>query len=761
MKIETKLSFNNIRKNIKRTIFTTISIVLCTFLISTTMILISSIRNGITENIDTSYNDYHFVIENINIDSFNSIKNKKYIDKIYIQENNNEQMYELGKTDTPVDTQNNITVYLKYNNIKQTYKYSTDIIQTLDLSLKEAQSKCRLNEKLLTVYGLIEANIQYSDDTGMLMYKSTINFSYILDLLIIVILAVFSCLSIIILYNAFLITINERKKEYAVLNSIGGTEGQVLKMIFLETTIMGIFGIIIGYLLSYLGANIILEKLNNILALAEYNFKLIIDIKYLIISFFIIIFNIYISTIIPALKASNTSAIQSIRNNKQIKYKKRKTILEKILPVEGKIAIKNARRNKNKYRVINILLVICMTSYISVSTYIAYEKEASDLIDSHDVDAELIFEPSPTTDYKSILDDYIAKSGDQIECMEYKALGPFVLVEPENALTPIPDSFITYADNKKSTEILIIGLDDTTYSKYINKLHANYGDYILYNIIRTNTGEEETVYQYSPRFEENIGFKLSTIFSYTDSYTGLSSYEIINNDFVTGNIILTDELIDGYKEIKNSDHSTLFVDMNTYNKIAEKFNNYIPNNKNSVSKWLANSTDCIYVKIKCKNITEFSNYIESIIKKQDIEIIANYYSLDKTQKNIFINVLQLILETIILVIMLIGIVSSINIISASLYERKDEFKTLNSLGATQGNINKILIYECIYMFIKSIIISIIISAPIVYKIIKYMENIIILNKILIPFTNIALFFILLFIISLFITLYSAKSIKDK
>ena len=42
MKIETKLTFNNMKKNIKRTIYTTISIVLCAFLIITTILVATS-----------------------------------------------------------------------------------------------------------------------------------------------------------------------------------------------------------------------------------------------------------------------------------------------------------------------------------------------------------------------------------------------------------------------------------------------------------------------------------------------------------------------------------------------------------------------------------------------------------------------------------------------------------------------------------------------------------------------------------------------
>ena len=82
-------------------------------------------------------------------------------------------------------------------------------------------------------------------------------------------------------------------------------------------------------------------------------------------------------------------------------------------------------------------------------------------------------------------------------------------------------------------------------------------------------------------------------------------------------------------------------------------------------------------------------------------------------------------------------------------------------GATKENIIKILIYENIYMFIKSTIISIILSIPILYAIIKSMTKTIILDKILIPFTSIGIFILLLFIISLIIAIYSVKFIKEE
>lgn len=73
------------------------------------------------------------------------------------------------------------------------------------------------------------------------------------------------------------------------------------------------------------------------------------------------------------------------------------------------IAIKNIKRSKNKYTSITILLVICMISYITVSTYINYEKESSNLANEYDVDAELRLKQAANLDYKSIFNDYEIK----------------------------------------------------------------------------------------------------------------------------------------------------------------------------------------------------------------------------------------------------------------------------------------------------------------------------------------------------------------
>ena len=758
MKTELKLTLNNLKSNIKRTLFTIISIMLCSILIFTTTILVSSIKNGIIEISEKEKNDYHVILKDLSNKDFEKIKNKEYIEKIYIQKINDTELTEVDKNYVMKDNEKNLNIYIRYKNVKDVCKYSNDILQTLNIStgeIENSKNKCEFNQKLLTINGIIDVEIETENYIPKCIAR--INYSYAIELMIIIIFAAISILFIIILYNAFLITINERKKEYAVLNSIGGTEGQILKMILFEGIIMGAIGIFIGGIISIFSSNVILKLLNNILKNTGYNFRLILNIRYIILSLGIIIFNIFISSIIPSIKASTTSVIQGIRNNKQIKHRKN-TIIERILPIEGKVAIKNVKRNKNKYSIIIMLLVICMLSYITINTYIQYEKESAKLINEYDSDAKLSIDSTQNINYKKILKDYENNTGDKIEYTEYKLTGINVLVEPKQAL--LTDNVTTYNDGKQSMHMVIVGLDDETYNNYIKKLNAQYGDYIIYNKATEILEGRDLVYTNYDVLKTGINFDLNLISVLNDEENEVNQYKKINNGKLNGNYIITNENIKGFKELQFKYLAPIiFTNMENYNNIQKINSDYNDNEGYEVENWIVSDLDEILIKVKCKNIMNFSSYIDNIVKKQNIGIDAEYYSLENQEKIIYIEIVQLILNIIVISIIIIGIISTINIINASICERKQEFIVLNIVGATEENINKILMFECIYMFLKALMITIVLSIPIIYMIIKYMQNIIIENKLLVPFGKIILFIMGLFSISLIVFMYATNFIK--
>ena len=459
-------------------------------------------------------------------------------------------------------------------------------------------------------------------------------------------------------------------------------------MVFTEAILMGIVGILIGGGLATLLAKIVLNNVNSILNIAGYYFRLVFDIKYILFALFIIGVNIYLSVLIPSVKASSTSVIQGIRSNKEIKYKRKNTILEKILPIEGKVAIKNIKRNRNKYRLITFLLVVCITSFISIKTYLRYEKETADIVNEYDVDAEMTFLPK---NYKNILQEYKQKYNKNIEYMEYKeTLGnSFLLVEPTNAI--LTDACVfTLIDNKKGMQIHVITLDNKTYSKYINKLNAKPGDIIVYNNIRNETignSENEKSFSYSHAINTNINPKVSFI-NIAEHFPGEKKWGYKVTD-PHHDYIFTDEIIDGFKDVKTRSLPVLFINIDTYEEIIKNIEKYFEIEERK-SFW--NDEGLLRVKIKCDNIVELKNYLDKTIENKNPNIWVDYYTLENQEKLIYISIIELILKVLMVAIVTIGIVSTINIMNASLIERKEDFNILYRMGATKGNVKKILIY---------------------------------------------------------------------
>ena len=349
-----------------------------------------------------------------------------------------------------------------------------------------------------------------------------------------------------------------------------------------------------------------------------------------------------------------------------------------------------------------------------------------------------------------------------LKFIEYKMTGLNFLIEPTEAI--LTNSSDTYDDGKKSENMVVIGLEDTVYRDYVEKAGGNYGDIIIYNnktIVEIND-DFTTTYYSKKAFKEDYNLQISLI---TTTYMTDSvdyKYQKVNCNTLKNNVILTDYLLEEFSDFTTKYQAPIiFVNMDMFQSINNDVEKYNLSNNYQITKFIWSDVDATYARIKCDNIIGFSNYIENIKQKQNIEIDATYYTLDNQEKIIYINIIKLMLNSILLAIIIIGIISTVNILNASLSERKQEFKIISDIGAQKKNIKNILLYEDIYMFLKATIISIIISTPIIYIIVKSMQNIIVLEKLQIPVVSICLFILMLFVMSLIVTITLAKSIKLK
>lgn len=192
--------------------------------------------------------------------------------------------------------------------------------------------------------------------------------------------------SVSLIYNSFAISISERSKQLGMLSSVGATKKQKRNAVFYEAFLYGIIGIPIGIVAGILGLKIaffFVAPMIIELSGVEIPLTMYYSSTSLVTSVLLSGLTIFISCYLPAKRASKISAMDAIRQSKDIKLtaKRIKTswLTKKIFGLPGEIAVKNMKRNKKRYRSLILSLFISVVLFISVGSYIEYTTKAFEL----------------------------------------------------------------------------------------------------------------------------------------------------------------------------------------------------------------------------------------------------------------------------------------------------------------------------------------------------------------------------------------------
>ena len=112
--------------------------------------------------------------------------------------------------------------------------------------------------------------------------------------------------------------------------------------------------------------------IENALGVSE-KLELVVTPASILIACGISILTIFISTYLPAQKASKISAIDAIRQTEDIKLSgktvKTSSFVRKVFGLEAEIGLKNVKRNKKRYLATLFSLVISIVLFLSVSFF--------------------------------------------------------------------------------------------------------------------------------------------------------------------------------------------------------------------------------------------------------------------------------------------------------------------------------------------------------------------------------------------------------
>lgn len=558
-----------------------------------------------------------------------------------------------------MDNENDINtanISVLYSNLKDFQKKTEDIKSVIEKNIGSSVT-VSYNSSLIDYEGGV------SDTTMASLY------SVGAVVIVIIILS-----SVFVIRNSFSISVSEKTKQYGMLSSIGATKKQIKKSVLYEGFYIGIIGIPLGILCGMLAVVILLQVVNVLLG-DSLNEKCVFSIPILAIIASIIIsaIIIYLSCILPARRASKISPIEAIRGNDDIKIKAKKVktskITKKLFGIGGVIASKNLKRNKKKYRTTVISLVVSISIFISLSSFLDYGGKIVNVY-YKDLGYDISVYDGTVENYNEIT------KLDNVEEYSYS-----YMTEGSVDINKYGSEFgkkRIAKDGEETNSITIILINNDYFKKFIEHLgiqSTNYKDIAIL---------EDDAYEY---IDEKTVFE-----NYYSLKTGDSiEITLTNGEKRTIKISKkTDERPMGYKNVY-SNGGYLFVSEDFIQDKSDKKSFHVGG-----------------LLIKSQNPDELENEINNLKKTNNLysKLYINNISKYVEENQKIILLISIFLYGFIAVITLIGVTNIFNIITTNMILRSKEFANLKSVGMTTKEFNRMIRLESILYGLKSLLIGI-------------------------------------------------------
>ncbi|WP_336820600.1 ABC transporter permease [Bacillus thuringiensis] len=261
------------------------------------------------------------------------------------------------------------STYTQENKVGRLLTYKSKFSAGEGKILVGISSKANFNEVLegfKTISG--ENNINISNELIQLEkpgYNNSIMATLIITISIVVIA------TIVVIYNAFQISVVERTRQFGLLRSIGATRKQIRQIVLREVTFLAVIAIPIGIICSLIA----LASLQFTFSLLMENSKAVsifhVDWNILLISSIITLLSVIASSLYPAYFAGKISPLLAISSRLSIKKeqikKQKNSMVKKPLSIPLSMAMKNVKRNKNRYTITILSIIISSVLFITFS----------------------------------------------------------------------------------------------------------------------------------------------------------------------------------------------------------------------------------------------------------------------------------------------------------------------------------------------------------------------------------------------------------
>lgn len=573
--------------------------------------------------------------------------------------------------------------------------------------------------------------------------------------IVLVVLILIVIASVMLIYNAFGMSLSERVRYLGMLASVGATKSQKRKSVYFEGAILGAIGIPVGILAGILGISITLKLVGHkiistgmIAGVNDSNMqmKTVVPAWAIIGIILVSIFTIFISAFIPARKASKITPIDAIRQRQEIKVKPKKLkapkYIKKIFGYEGELAYKNLKRNGKKSRLITVSIALSIVLFISCNYF------CSMFIQASGYEKNIPYQISTTITYghkKELYDALDKMQGVNkyyIDATDMSiSLGkssPFIKNNEIKDLANYTSDYSKLFGGEKYVSTVIHYVDDSEF----NTLCENNG--IDYNIFYGDSLKCVLL--------NNLTHKQDTTKVFNDSIIG--KHIIQNPDYASDDRNPLDIEVGGLVKFDKNSLPCNLVAPGVVG-IIMPYSQYI----NVVNKGVKANDISMNVCVETDEHKEVAENLTTLLNENDFG--SNYVSdnIDALETmNAVIFIIQVFVYGFITLISLITIANIINTISANIALRRKEFAMLKSVGTTPKGFSKMVSLESVFYALKAVIFGVPISVLIS----------VVLNKMLgessIPYHfDIKLYLsviIVVFVLILITMIYSVRKLKS-
>ncbi|GAA0342989.1 FtsX-like permease family protein [Bacillus carboniphilus] len=611
--------------------------------------------------------------------------------------------------------------------------------QAEQLVVQEKIDTVKFNNELLRYYGVIK-------DNGL---RTTL-FSLSAIIMLVIIVG-----SVSLIYNAFAISVSERSRHLGMLSSVGATKIQKRNSVFFEGAIIGVISIPIGIISGLAGIGVTFYFINNtihgVLGVSE-PLTVSVSAFSILAACAVSIVTIFISTFIPAIRASKVSAIDAIRQTADVKLTskavKTSKLVRKIFGLEAEIGLKNLKRNKRRYNATVFSLVISILLFLSVSYFTDSLKKSVVLSqDGINFDIQVNLYNAKDEAVKNLYDsvsaiDHVTEMN-RIQTFHAttwvkkdKMAGSLrEMVEKDSSMLS-SGTYPYYMD--------ILSLDTESLEEFAEKAGIATDELLDPEgkkaiIVNTTTYQDIELRKYveTQILDTQEGDQLELV--YTDFDSGeekpLGSIEVAG---------LTDQLPMGVRNTGLGGINVIVSDA--------VFDQLVTENINSDSQ--------NYIYLKSSDPMKTQEAIEEIGNTMEEQVYV--YNVYKSRQNDEQMILFLSVFTygFIVLITSISVANIFNTISTSISLRKREFAMLKSVGMTPKGFNKMINYESIFYGVKALLYGLPISIAVMYLLYRSLSNTFDYSFTL-PWDSLLFTVIAVFLIVSSAMLYSSSKVKKE